>query len=995
MVFGAHPRGGGSTLLRTSLLILAFCGIGFFSNGASAQAMTLPYGFGESTLAEGSGAPTAVAWAPDGRLFIAHKDGLVQVRASNGNVATLLDLSAKVNSYTDRGLLGIAVDKDFASNGYLYLLYVRELNTQNPDSDSPMTSRLTRVTVNANNTLQNPSDPETVILGTQTATPCPQPNNVLDCIPADFYWHTVGAVRSDPVDGTLWVGIGDAHVPVADPLSYRTYDPASFAGKIIHIDRAGRGLANHPFCPADTDLTHVCTKIYATGFRNPFRFTLRPGAGPAVGDVGEDAYEELNLVQPGGNYGWPCYEGEFRNVGWETEPRCQEEYAREGTAAAALPPAWSFAHTPGGDAIVLGPYYGGSNYPAEYAGRLFVGNYAKGWIKTLTIGSSGQVTAVNPFATETGPIVDMEPGPSGDLMYVDIGFGSTPAVRRITHAGGNLAPRPVASATPDHGNAPLTVQFNGSGSSDPEGNAITYDWDFGDGSAHSTLANPQHTYGAVGIYTARLTVDDGFNRFPSTTVTITVGGNAAPVAAITAPAAGDLYRDGTTVQLAGSASDREDGTLGNAGLSWRILLHHGSHLHEVATPSGATASFTPLIDHDADSHYEIVLTARDSGGATDTERVEIYPETAALRFESTPPGARMIYSGTSFTAPGSRSSAVGYRATIEAPASFTYGGHNYLFEGWSDAGARRHEIAVPVSDTTYTARYRREFAPGTTITAGPSGLTRNAQPQFSFTSDDPVAVFQCSFDGAAFAACTSPAAPGPLEDGTHVFRVRAADPYVGTADPTPASREFSVDATAPAPVHFDFSRPRSPSRQRAPLIFGSAEPGSEVWVYDNPDCRGDALTGGPAADFASVGLRLIVEENTVSHLRAIALDTAGNRSPCSQDPFVFIEDSREPEIWIRSGPGGKVGDRSPTFVFRASEAVSRFRCRRDRHEWRRCRSPYTLAELGAGRHVFRVTGFDLAGNRGTVARRVFSVTARHRRRAEISTRAWPVLRVLG
>ena len=100
---------------------------------------------------------------------------------------------------------------------------------------------------------------------------------------------------------------------MSTPLFYRTYDPTSFAGKIIHVDRQGRGLANHPFCPGDADLTHVCTKVYATGFRNPFRFTLRPGRGPAVGDVGYITYEELNLIQPGANYGWPCYEGPSRN----------------------------------------------------------------------------------------------------------------------------------------------------------------------------------------------------------------------------------------------------------------------------------------------------------------------------------------------------------------------------------------------------------------------------------------------------------------------------------------------------------------------------------------------------------------------------------------------------------------------------------------------------------------------------------------------------------
>jgi hypothetical protein len=340
----------------------------------------------------------------------------------------------------------------------------------------------------------------------------------------------------------------------------------------------------------------------------------------------------------------------------------------------------------------------------------------------------------------------------------------------------------------------------------------------------------------------------------------------------------------------------------------------------------------------------------------------------------------MIYSGSSFTAPGSRTSAVGFRATIEAAESYSYEGRTYRFAGWSDAGARRHEINVPVADTAYTATYRRESPPDTTITAGPTGLTADARPRFALASDSG-AVFQCSLDGATFQPCTSPIAPGMLEDGTHVLSVRAADRYVGTLDPTPATRVFVIDSTAPAPVRFDFSRPASPSRQRAPLLFGLAEPGAEVWIYDNDDCTGDAVTGGPAADFAAVGLRLVVEENSASRLWAIALDPARNRSSCSAEPFVYIEDSRKPVVRIRRGPKGATGDRSPTFGFRANERIMRFFCKRDDLTWRRCRSPVTLSTLSVGRHVFRVRALDLAGNRGAV-RRVFGVKpALARRRA--------------
>ncbi len=330
----------GRLLARKQLAILALAAAVALIAAAPAAATTLPGGFAEADLSSGYlNSPTAVAFAPDGRQFITEKSGRVRVVAANGTVVStpLLDIRAKVNSYSDRGMLGIATDKDFATNGYLYLLYVYELNPMAQDTDAPMVSRLTRVTVKPDNTLVNPSNPETTILGKDVSGPCPQPDNLRDCIPADYKWHTIGTVRSDPVDGTLWVGNGDTHPHSVNSTSYRPYDEQSLAGKIIHIDRQGRGLAGHPFCASDANLDHTCTKIYAKGFRNPFRFTLRPGKGPVVGDVGASDREELDLVKPGQNYGWPCYEGSVRTPLYRSQSRCLEEYAKEGTAGAATP----------------------------------------------------------------------------------------------------------------------------------------------------------------------------------------------------------------------------------------------------------------------------------------------------------------------------------------------------------------------------------------------------------------------------------------------------------------------------------------------------------------------------------------------------------------------------------------------------------------------------------------------------------------------------------
>ena len=254
---------------------VGFAGIALVIGAASTYGATLPAGFEERTVMSGLSLPTAVTWAPDGRMFVAEKDGYVRVLNPDGTSTQVLDIFEHVRSEADRGLVGMTTDSDFANNHWLYLLYAYD--PVPPPSGAPRTSRLTRVTISDNNT----ASPETVILGSVGTPPCPPPSNTVDCIPADNYGHSIGTVRSAP-DGTLWIGNGDASDWArVDPLALRTYNEQSFAGKIIHVDRNGRGLPGHAFCPTTTTSPMSAPSSIAKGLRNPFRFTLRQGTGPA------------------------------------------------------------------------------------------------------------------------------------------------------------------------------------------------------------------------------------------------------------------------------------------------------------------------------------------------------------------------------------------------------------------------------------------------------------------------------------------------------------------------------------------------------------------------------------------------------------------------------------------------------------------------------------------------------------------------------------------
>jgi glucose/arabinose dehydrogenase/PKD repeat protein len=742
-----------------------------------AAAATYPAGFQEVTLVPGLSAPSGVAWTPDGRMLIIEREGRLRVVAPGGTTATtILDISNQVAAYDDQGLLGIAVDSQYASNHFIYLSYTYDVDPLFPDGSSPNAARISRFTLAADNTL----GPETPILGSRVSGPCPAPSNTVDCIPTDHSEHTIGTIRSAP-DGTLWIGAGDgANSSIVDPNALRVYNEQSFAGKIIHVDRNGLGLGSHPFCPSDTDLTHVCTKLFAKGLRNPYRFTLRPGGGLALGDVGWNTYEEFELVPPTGgfNFGWPCYEGLHHTVGYSARAECAAEYAKEGTAAADVLPDYEYQHVSQA-AVVGGPEYTAALYPAAYKGSIFLGDYATGDVRRALLDASGKLTSVVGFASGLAGPVDLEPGPNGNLVIVNFGTGApgTGSVKEIRYTAGNTPPTAVAAGTPSNGAPPLAVSFSSAGSSDADGDPLGFQWDFGDGSALSAVANPSHTYAAAGAYTATLTVSDGRGATATATVPITVG-NVRPVPTIQAPTAGSLYRDGDTISFRGSATDPQDGALPASALDWTVILVHIAHVHPVSDFHGVSSGqFTIRSDHDADSHYEITLTATDSSGFTSSTTTSINPETVQMTLASQPTGASLTYAGRAVTAPFTAQSAIGFATSISAANQVQSGGRLWSFDHWSDNGAQLHDITIPASAFTLTAVYKD---------AGPA--------------TDPALVAGYAFDEASGATVTD--ASGRGNTGTITGATRAtghsgsALTFNGTSNSVSIPDSSSLDLTS-------------------------------------------------------------------------------------------------------------------------------------------------------------------------------------------------------
>ncbi len=241
------------------------------------------------TVIDGLGFPLAVDFAPDAdRRYIAERDGRVWVHESNGlRDQPLLDLRETVVTGGERGLLGMTLHPDFAENRRLFVHYSASRRSDTPQ-EFDHTGILATFEATDDGTEVH-SDSDRVVLE------IPQP--------ADF--HNGGDLAFGP-DGYLYAGIGAGGGGGGGGQDVTT----DLLGSIIRIDVDGRSAAGEYAIPDDNPLVgrDGLDEYYAWGFRNPWRLSFDDG-DCFVADVGENDYEEVNLVEKGGNYGWNVKEG--------------------------------------------------------------------------------------------------------------------------------------------------------------------------------------------------------------------------------------------------------------------------------------------------------------------------------------------------------------------------------------------------------------------------------------------------------------------------------------------------------------------------------------------------------------------------------------------------------------------------------------------------------------------------------------------------------------
>lgn len=352
-------------------------------------------------------------------------------------------------------------------------------------------------------------------------------------------------------------------------------------------------------------------------------------------------------------------------------------------------------------------------WPAEYDGAYLYGDYVFGTIYLLKDSGVPACITCNPPESNMDVVpfttyyriltVKFGPYAGSETLYYS---GIPGAIRRVVYVGdGNRSPTALAVADPAEGPVGVTVQFIGAGSTDSDGDTLSFAWDFdGDGVVDSTSADAVWQYDVAGLYVATLTVSDGNGGSTTTKVEVSVGNK--PVPTITSPAEGATFAVGDIITLVGSATDAESsGNLPETSLTWEVRQHHDTHYHpflDETTGNNIVLSPAPEPeDYDAagNSYLEIILTATDSDGLTTTVSRTVQPRMVYIDFDTIPSGLELFLDGNRFTTPGTANTWEGHGLKVEAPDQFK-DGQAYVFSSWTNGGTQIQTIPVPPATST-------------------------------------------------------------------------------------------------------------------------------------------------------------------------------------------------------------------------------------------------------------------------------------------------------
>jgi glucose/arabinose dehydrogenase len=616
----------------------------------SVNSQTLPKGFSQVLVATGLPAPTVMAFAPDGRLFVAQQAGILRI-IKNSVLLSAPFITLKVNSRGERGLLGIAFDPAFSTNKYIYLYYTDTSGTFN---------RISRFTANG----------DFVVPGSEV--------KLLKLSPLSAAVNHNGGNMVFGKDGKLYVGIGDN----ANSANAQNLD--TYLGKVLRINPDGSAPADNPFTTGSEERK----RIWAYGMRNPYTLSVQPVTGRIfVNDVGQDTWEEVNDCTTGGhNYGWPLAEG-------------------MDSTSRFTNPVYVYGHGTGsglGCAIAGGTFFNPvkTNYPSSYIGNYFFLDYCGRWINMISLKNSTPVRSDFVSGVRRDP-VGMATGPDGNLYFLSRIIGDVYKITYTTSSVPVIDEQPV-SITVSKGN-PASFFIKASST-----DTLRYQWRKNGvnitGATNATYKTSAVVYADSGTYSVVVSNNAGSVTSHNAVLKVTPP-NQTPVAVINTPLKGATYAAGNKISFSGSGSDAEDGTLSTAAFKWFVLFYHNTHTHPGPTiASGITSgSFTipDIGETSSNVFYRLYLIVTDSRGATDTSHTDILPRKSLITIKTNPANLQITLDGQPFTSPKTVTSVEGMKRTIGVitPQGI------YKFTNWSNGGSATQTIATPVNDVIYTANF--------------------------------------------------------------------------------------------------------------------------------------------------------------------------------------------------------------------------------------------------------------------------------------------------
>lgn len=654
-----------------SLFLL--CCFLFAISSFDAHAQVYPANFTQVEVASGIAFPTAMAFAPDGRIFVAQQNGIVHVIKNGIKLATPA-LQLSVNSTGERGLIGMTLHPSFSTNGIIYLYYTL------PDGSRNRVSRFwfRGDVINAAS--------EEVILN-------------LDPLSTSTI-HNGGAMqfRNDK----LLIAVGD-NANGSNSQNLNTYH-----GKLLRINPSGSTPGDNPFYNLSN--TPQRNAVWALGLRNPFTFDVQPGTGRIfVNDVGQNTWEEINdATQKGLNFGWPSTEGNTTNAQFTS-------------------PYFSYGHSSGdgaGCAITGGVFFnpGTTNYPSTYNGKYFYLDYCNSWINYIDLTNPPVRHA---FATglPAQPLA-LDVGTDGNLYFLS----RSGRLFKIVFSGGlaaTIIDEPDDQIVSLGGTATFSVTATGS-------SPLTYQWRKngaaiqGATSATFTITNAQLSH--EGNYS--VAVSNSFGSDISDNALLDITQNSPPQPVITTPAVGAMYRAGENISFSGGANDAEDGSLPLSALSWSVAFHHDDHVHDgppIANGTQGTFAVPTSGETSTNVFYRVQLTATDSDGASASAFVDVKPHTSYVTLKSNPAGLRLNFDGVAYLTPYTMKRVEGLDVTIGANGGEQIlNGISHRFESWAHGGAATQTLATPIENTTYLGNFSRPLGTWRTMDIGKMNVFGNA-----------------------------------------------------------------------------------------------------------------------------------------------------------------------------------------------------------------------------------------------------------------------------